>query len=200
MLVDDAVLQLVARWRGGDQDAAGELYQQYGTRLIALARSRLSSKLAQRIDPEDVVQSACRSFFVGTRAGRYDLQCGADLWQLLVVTTLHKLNDQIKHHFAQKRSVAGEQRFGSEDSLVGIQAAALRQPPTPAEAAALVDEVEQVMRQLTPLQRQMLEMRLQGHNLDEIAVATGRCPLTVRRTLGRIKQDVGQRGLPALGT
>jgi hypothetical protein len=56
----------------------------YANRLIALARSRLSSKLAGRIDPEDVVQSVYRSFFAEARAGRYHLDRGGDLWRLLV--------------------------------------------------------------------------------------------------------------------
>lgn len=79
---------LVARWQQGDQTAAAELFQRYASRLIALARSQLSVKLAQRVDPEDVVQSVYRSFFVDARNGRYDFQHGGDLWRLLVTMTL----------------------------------------------------------------------------------------------------------------
>src|SRR5262249_38052565 len=117
--VDDAAGNLVARWRAGDERAAAELFSRYAQRLIALARSRLSPKLSARIDPEDVVQSVYRSFFAETREGRYDLQRGGDLWQLLVVITLHKLNDQVKHNSSGKRAVGREQHFGSEDSLLG---------------------------------------------------------------------------------
>ena len=62
---------LVARWRAGDQQAATELFSRYANRLIALARKRLSDKLAGHIDPEDVVQSVYRSFFADAREGRY---------------------------------------------------------------------------------------------------------------------------------
>ena len=77
-------VNLVHRWRGGDQKAAEELFRRYANRLIGLARSRLSRKLARRVDPEDVVQSVYRSFFHDVRDGRYDLQRGGDLWRLLV--------------------------------------------------------------------------------------------------------------------
>src|SRR5262245_34891463 len=85
---------LVARWQKGDQAAAAELFQRYAGRLVALARSQLSDKLAQRVDPEDVVQSVYRSFFVDSREGRYQVERGGDLWQLLVTMTLHKLANQ----------------------------------------------------------------------------------------------------------
>src|SRR5262249_45888213 len=63
------------------QPAASELFQRYAGRLIALARSRLSTKVSKRVDPEDVVQSAYRSFFAGARDGCYDLERGGDVWQ-----------------------------------------------------------------------------------------------------------------------
>jgi RNA polymerase sigma-70 factor (ECF subfamily) len=189
-------LNLVARWRSGDQAAADELFHRYVTNLVALARTRLSAKMAARIDAEDVVQSAYRTFFVNAREGRYELSRGGDLWRLLVATTMHKLRDQVKHHRAQKRSIDSEKSFGSEDSLFGIQPEALAGTPSPIEALTLVDEIQEVMGRLDPLPRRVLELRLDGHNLDEIAAAIDRCPQTVRRTLERIKQNLREHQKP----
>src|SRR5262245_10888684 len=171
------------------QPAASELFQRYAGRLIALAKSRLSAKVSQRVDPEDVVQSAYRSFFAGARDGCYDLERGGDVWQLLVAITLHKLQDQVKLHTAKKRNVDLEQHFGSEDSLLGLQAAVLAREPSPLEALSLVDHVEQLMRPLTPPQRRIVEMRLQGYDLREIAAATRRSVPTVRRVLDGLKKQ-----------
>jgi RNA polymerase sigma factor (sigma-70 family) len=186
--VDDRTVDLLAMWRQGDQGAAAELFHRYAARLVALARSRISGKLAQRVDPEDVVQSAYRSFFADTRAGRYDLERGGDLWQLLVTITLHKINDQVKRNTADKRSVDREQTFGSEDSLVNRMGQAAAAEPSPMEAIALVDQVEAVMRRLEPLERRVLELRLQGLDLEEIATDVRRTQRTVRRVLDRIKE------------
>src|SRR5262249_12637505 len=150
---------LVARWRAGDQQAAAELFRRYANRLIALAKSRLSDKLAGRVDPEDVVQSVYRSFFSDTREGRYDLERGGDLWQLLVTITLHKLNDHVKHNTAGKRAHGRQQNFGSEDSLLGMQAHLSSRKPSPLEAAALAEELEQLMSRLESAHRRMLERR-----------------------------------------
>ena len=63
-------IKLVAAWREGDQQAATALFERYAKRLIALANSRLSARLAARVDPQDVIQSVYCSFFVGARDNR----------------------------------------------------------------------------------------------------------------------------------
>src|SRR5262245_41306139 len=154
---------LVARWRDGDQQAAHELFRRYADRLIALARSRLPEKLGRRVDPEDIVQSVYRSFFKDAREGRYELHRGGDLWRLLVTITLAKLYNQLKRHSQEKRSIECERPFASADRFADLHAYLEHREPSPAEAAALADEMEQTMRRLAPIPRQVLELRLQGH-------------------------------------
>ena len=89
-MVDRESQELLKRIRSGDDLAAAELLDIYADRLIALARSRLTAKLTRRLDPEDIVQSACRSFFRQTRAGRYEIRDSDDLWRLLAAITTHK--------------------------------------------------------------------------------------------------------------
>ena len=62
-------IELLNRWREGDERAARALFQNYTARLIALVRSHLSEKLSRRLDPEDVVQSAYRSFLSAREMG-----------------------------------------------------------------------------------------------------------------------------------
>ena len=62
-------LVLLERFRGGDELAAEALFARYFERLTALARSRLSPRLARRTDPEDIVLSVYRSFFVEAQRG-----------------------------------------------------------------------------------------------------------------------------------
>jgi RNA polymerase sigma-70 factor (ECF subfamily) len=147
-VADNESAKLLGRWREGDQQAAVELVERFTERLLALARSQLSEKLARRIDPEDVVQSAYRSFFAAARAERYQLQRPGDLWHLLAAITLHKLHHQVARHTADKRALDREQSLGQESSLYGHSVELMDRTPTPAEAAALVDELEFVLREL----------------------------------------------------
>jgi RNA polymerase sigma-70 factor (ECF subfamily) len=186
---DGSSMQLLVRWREGDQQAARDLFWLYAERLIALVRSRLSAQLAQRLDPEDLVQSAYRSFFCGARAGDYDVRRSGDLWRLLVSITLHKLHDQVKWHRRAKRAVGRERDLGAEGPPTELLAAG----PSPLEAIALVDEVEGLMQLLGSAHGRMLELRLQGHDLEEIASNTRRSVRTVRRVLEGVKQRLEQR-------
>src|SRR6476620_7104685 len=137
-------VELLRRVAAGDDQAATDIFERYAERLTALARSRLSAKLASRVDPEDIVQSAYRSFFVAAGHGQFEIHGGGDLWRLLVEMTLHKLYRTAQHHLAQQRSVSREQRnYGSRDLaefLVGRE-------PTPEEVLAAVDELQAVFSQ-----------------------------------------------------
>jgi RNA polymerase sigma factor (sigma-70 family) len=181
---------LLADVQAGDPRAAKAIFDRYVERLTRLAQTRLSPKLASRTDPEDIMMSAWRSFFVGARAGRFSLQRSGDLWRLLVSITLHKLYRQARHHSAARRNVGAEQSLSSAEN--GWEIADEREP-TPDEAIALADEVEAIFNQLDPLERSVLEMRLQGEPLGEISRRTGRAERTVRRALGHIRQHLARR-------
>jgi RNA polymerase sigma factor (sigma-70 family) len=187
-------LVLLERFRGGDDLAAAEIFDRYFRRLTALARSRLSPRLAQRTDPEDIVLSVYRSFFVDARRGRYTLSRGGDLWRLLAAIARHKLSRQARSQGADRRSVALEIPLDQVDEG---RFAGRQHDPTPEEAAALADELEWVLAQLDRFGRRVLELRLQGLKVSEIAADTGRAERSVRRSLARIRTLLAQRHLEA---
>jgi len=190
---DEGSGELVARWQKGDQQAATDLFRRYADRLIALARSRLPAKVHQRVDAEDVVQSVYRSFFAGAKEGRYDLQRGGQLWRLLVTITLHKVYRQVTRNTRDKRAVGREKNIEDAEGLLAVPLSLLAREPSPLEVITLTDEIEQIMRGLKPHYRRMLELRLQGYNVFEIADETKSGERTVRRVLDQVKQHLEQR-------
>src|SRR5262249_43059504 len=190
--VEDATLRLLTRWRDGDQQAATELFQRHYARLVELAHRHLSIRFAHRIDPEDVAQSVCRTFLTNAQNGKFVLQRSGDLWRLLVAITLHKLQHQVRHHLASKRAVDQERKFGGEDSLLNLQPDLLARDPSPDDAVALVDLLQRSLKGFNPLHRRMIELRLQGHRLEEIAASTGRTRITVIRVLEQFKRCLEQ--------
>lgn len=175
--------------QSGDEDAAREIFDRYLQRLVALARARLSDRLQQKVDADDVVQSAFRSFFVRARDGQYVIERSGELWSLLAAITRHKLLKKAEHFRQQKRRLDADQPITDE----GLSPADFAAEPTDAEAAALTDEVEFLMSELEPLQRQMLELRLQGHAIPEIAETVDRSERTVRRFLGTFRDQLEER-------
>lgn len=179
--------ELVQNFRDGSESAAGELFDRYVDRLTRLARMRIAIKLQARIDPEDVVLSAYRSFFVAARRDRFTFAERGDLWRLLARMTLHKLARQAARHTADKRSVDGESKTAATDNLVDRQ-------PTPDEAVAFAEELEAVMQSLEPPARRLLELRLQGYSYREIAREIGVSERSIRRQLMGVRRIIQTRG------
>lgn len=186
-MADPVSQQLLARIEDGDNDAACELFDRYAQRLIGMARKRLSSKLARRVDAEDIVQSAYRSFFADAAAGKFQLEESGDLWRLLVAITLNKLRSKARFHRAVKRDVEQEDSMSGQVGIHGIPPDRMAAEPSPEEAMALAESIESLMTDLTALERRMLELRLQEHTLEEIAEKVDRSERTVRRLLSRLR-------------
>jgi RNA polymerase sigma-70 factor (ECF subfamily) len=191
--------ELVARWRSGDRQAADDLFERYTPRLIALARQRLSTRLARRLDPEDVVQSAYRSFCAAD-ADRFMLQSRGDLWRLLASITLHKLQHQVHRHKALKRSVENERGFGGESSLESFKGNTATREPAPDQAVIMAEELEGLLRGLKPLDSRIVSLRLEGYRIEEIASETDRSERWVRRVLELVKVRLSRRSEKLSGT
>ncbi len=177
------VFELVQR---GDDEAAAIIFNRYVERLVLLARSNLSSKMRQKVDAEDVVQSAFRSFFIRAREGRFAIERSVELWGLLAAITRNKLLKTVERYRQQKRHIDAERPLAGLDADSGNE-------PTEEEAIALIDEVELLMQGISPLQQQMLELRLQGRSIAEIAESVERSERSVRRFLGDFRQSLENR-------
>ena len=183
-------LVLLERFRGGDERAAEALFARYFERLTSLARSRLSTRLARRTDPEDIVLSVYRSFFVEAREGRYVPGRGGDLWRLLSSITCHKLLKRVRHERAARRSIDVEVPL---DPVVETRISGRPADPTPEDALALADELERAFSLLDSFGRRVLELRLQGLQIATIADETGRSERSVRRALAQIRNLLADR-------
>lgn len=174
---------LVRRFCRGENDAATQLYLRYAERLSRLARQSMSSKLALRVDPEDVVQSVFRTFFRRTSEGLLDVPPGDQLWQLLLVIAMNKVRHLGRYHRQQKRDVS---RTVSSDAIVSSDR--YEGDHVPMTILELV--IRDLLDNLTDVQRQMVEMRIQGYTAPEISRATKRCSRTVERVIRRFRDDL----------
>jgi RNA polymerase sigma-70 factor (ECF subfamily) len=175
------------RLRSGDEDAAAEVFHRFSQRLIGLARARLDHLVRQKMDPEEVVQSVYKSFFVRFADGQYDLKTWDGLWALLTLITVRKCGHRIEYFRAACRDVRHEAAPPpSEDSTSSWEAIA--RDPTPAEAAMLADTVAQLMRVLDGRDRDIVSLTLQGLAAPAISAHVGCSERTVRRVLDQVKK------------
>src|SRR5215211_5940267 len=118
---DDRMSRLIGGLRGGDHQVLQEFWDQYGPQLHRLAEKNLPAGLRRRVGPEDVVQSACRTFLRRAREGEFRLDDSAALWRLLCAITLTKVREQTRFHLRQKRGLDQEAQpaGGPDDSTAG---------------------------------------------------------------------------------
>lgn len=181
--------EILAACRRGDRRAEETLFHQYFSRLLGLTRRRLPPGLGRRVDPEDVVLSAYRSFFVGLRgeAGFAATETPEDLWALLCTITRRKIAKQARRHHARRRAVGQEHTLGPEI------ADAIEDGEAPEAAAILADELEQLVALLGKTDREILMRLLEGATSAEIAEERGCSERTVRRSRERIDQAIASR-------
>lgn len=167
------------RLNDGAESAANELDTRYREKLCALVTQELSRRLVGRLDPEDIVQPAMRSFFRGIDQKGWKIVSEEALWGLLVKITRSKLKKTVEVHSADKRDANRE---------VSCEACGLvSREPAPEDASIAADLVEETIRGLDPPGPEIFRLRLEGHSMSQIAGMTDQTVVRVRITLNRIR-------------
>ena len=174
---------LLKRLRHGEESAATALYLRYARRLLALTQAKTSEALAAKEEADDIVQSVFKSFFRKASAGLYDVPEGEELWKLLLVITINKIRAKGNYHRAAKRDMrlaAGEQPLEAVAADEGANDAAL------AELQMVIDEI---LKDLPEKSAEIVELRIAGHEVNDIVAQVKRS----KRTVERVLQDFRER-------
>jgi RNA polymerase sigma-70 factor (ECF subfamily) len=148
---EQALIELL---RQGDEGAARQVVEKYLHRLLTLARKRIGSRMASRVDPEDITQSVFRTVFARARDGRLVFEHEDDLCKLLIKITLHKTLRQVAFHKAAKRDPGKETKHGEQhqERLMAV----LGREPSPEETVTFMDEMEHFLARLTPVEQKII--------------------------------------------
>ncbi len=179
--------------RRGDDAAAREFWSRYGPLMRAVADQHLSPGLRRRVEPEDVVQSVCRTFFRRAAAGEFQLADSQALWRLLCAITVTKVREQARFHGRAKRGVKREvpldrpvTNTGDSDAGSSHFAPASKHA-SPAEAAAFADQFRSIIEALDEEERQVVCLKLDDFTNDQVAEKIGCSERTVRRLMKEVQ-------------
>jgi len=172
---------LIALIRQGRDDAATALYGGYAARLRSLAGHQLSTGLARKVEPDDIVQSVFRSFFRRASQGLYDVPRHEELWGLLLVSALNKIRSHGNYFGAAKRDA---KRSVSVDDVPEPA----RGDSDPVALADLRMAIEDGLARLPDRYRSVVEHRIAGDDVADIAKKVGRAKRSVERMLQEFRQ------------
>jgi RNA polymerase sigma factor (sigma-70 family) len=192
---DGSVTRCIARFKAGDQDAFGKIWEHYFNDLVKVARKYLSSRpKGAMVDEDDIVQNALLSVCRGLpRNKSYDtVDSRESLWPILVAITKYKVTDHFRRERAQKRGggrllneLPADQSGQPDGGLANLLA---DQSPT---ADDLVAMSEQLAHLLSLLPKEDLvavaKLHFEGYKNAEIAEQMGISLRGVERKLALVR-------------
>jgi RNA polymerase sigma factor (sigma-70 family) len=178
-VAESTFLELVARIRHGDQQAAAELVHIYEPAIRRAVHFRLNNvHMRHVLDSMDICQSVLASFFLRAASGQYQLDQPEDLQKLLTAMARNKLKHQLRKHHAQRRDGRRVDAAADPQALAGAVA-------TPSRQFAARELLDAVHQRLTSDERQLVEWRNEGLDWDAIAQRLEGSPEALRKKLSR---------------
>jgi RNA polymerase sigma factor (sigma-70 family) len=195
---DASVTQWIAGLKEGQASAAERLWEHYFHRLVGLARAKLTSSQPRVADEEDVALSAFKSLCLGAADGRFpQLRDRDNLWPLLVVLTVRKARDLVKHERRQKRG--GGVKTSRLDSNQAEWEAIVSQQPSPEFSVMVAENCERLLETLDAPHRRIALLKLEGYTNAEVAEQLNCGLRTVERRLELIRRTWLELAERALG-
>ena len=172
----------------GDQTAATAVFERHAPGLLVAARRRLSTVLNSRVDADDIVQSTFKSFFRRASKGGYVAPKSGDLFNLLIVIAMRKVNARADYHLAASRDIRRTSSTSIQDqnNLPGGDMA----------VSELLMTIAELFEEFNELQRTIITLRLEGYSVLEIADKCDRSKRTVERELQAFRVRLSQEFAP----
>jgi RNA polymerase sigma-70 factor (ECF subfamily) len=188
----EAFARLLERARRGDQEALSELVRQYEPEVRIVARVRLGAALRPYLDTVDLVQSVHRSLLIGLRQDKFDISSPEKLVALALTIVRRKAARHWRRLQRQQRLSVGP---AAADNLPPLLASLASPQADPAELAQFNDVLQQLWKSLDGHDRQVLQLRLQGHSTAEVARTLGLDADVLRVRLSRLRQRLRAEGI-----
>jgi RNA polymerase sigma-70 factor (ECF subfamily) len=172
---------LLREARQGSQEALGELYARYGTRLMAFIRMRMGRDLRSRVESRDILQATLLKSF--QRIAQFEGGDGATLMGWLVRIAENEIRDQVDYQHRQRRDVSA----GVPIDAGGFEIAA--QVRSALSEVVMKEDAERLgaaLEALDPDYREVIVLRkLEELSFRDVAARMGRSEDACRMLLAR---------------
>ena len=161
---------------------------------MIVARVLLGPLLRPHLDSVDIMQSVHRSLLVGLRDQKFDISSPERLVGLACTMVRRKVARNWRRH---RRQIRWESPAVEQDSLIQTLHSLVQTEPGPASQAEYNDQVADLYKSLSNVERAMLEKRLEGYTTGEVAEQLNMNPIAIRVRWSRLRQRLETAGIVA---
>src|SRR5262245_26529400 len=175
--------EVLARAGQGDSAAMSAVAQHYEAEIRVMARVLLGPALRPYLDSMDLVQSVHRSLMVHLRAGQLELSQPDQLLALALTMIRRKVARQWRRHRRQQRLDGTLHEQPLPQLLTRLHCP----DDDPVRRSQIDEAIAKLLRHITSVDRQIMELRLEGFNNAEIAERLGLDPDGLRVRISRLR-------------
>jgi RNA polymerase sigma factor (sigma-70 family) len=186
---DERFAELMDQARRGSQEAAEQVWREYGPYVVYVVRRWLRPEMRGRLDSQDFAQDVWASFFREVPAGDA-ITTPDDLVRFLAKMAKNKVVHEYRRQTSDRRDVDREERHGllvDDDELID------EREPTPSQIFAADALVEELVSGQPESCARMLQMRCDGLSDVEIAEAEHISTRSVRRIFKKLQAIFDRR-------
>lgn len=185
---------LLARAGKGDAAAQLELVRIYEPKVRMVARVLLGPALRPYLESSDLTQSVHKSIVHGLRANKFEI-AGPDQLIGLALTVLRRKAARHWRHLQRQQRLSGHKSRSSTDGVANVLTALSSGGLDPAASAQFRDQLEALCEHLDDTEKRVIEFRLEGYNLAEIADLIGVSRVALRVRMTRLRQRLEAAGV-----
>lgn len=189
--------QLLDRARAGDVAALDELVREYESELMRVVKAQLGNALRPYVDSVDLVQSVHKSVLVGLRDNKLDIQTPEHLIRLAATIVRRKIARYWRRHRRQTRLENVGANACDDQSLASLILTVSKTSVDHTMELDLNERLMRVMQKLEPVDRRVIELRLEGCSTAEAARRLELNSDVLRARLGRIRRKLELSGITA---
>lgn len=194
---------LARRMKCGDREALAQLFSQHRERLWRMVHFRMDRRLVGRVDADDVLQETYLA--AASRLQHYGEESSLSPFVWLRMVLMQTLTDVHRHHLGTQMRDADREvdirgcRY-PQTTTASLAALLLGNVTSPSQAAAraeTLDQVEQAIAAMDPLDREVLALRhfeeLGNSEVAEVlAIQQKAASIRYVRALRRLKAILSQ--------
>ncbi len=185
--VPDPIQELLRRFQSGADDAAAELFSFFNEHVMRVVRRRMSRSIRPRLDTEDLAQSVWTTLWKNRERFQGLNDSNAAMAFIVTIAKRKAAYAMRKHVTSRKRSVHAEQ---SGDAMGDVTPE--RRVASPSQALQAKEVMQKLVEGESDRCRDVVNHRLNGMTIEQVASEVGVDERTVRRILERLERKIPQ--------